>query len=143
MCDEASARAPNETGGVLLGVAAGSTVWIEVVIGPGPNALHRRGYFVPDADYHQQQIATAYERSGRRLAYLGDWHTHPGMSAYLSGTDYKTLRAIGRYIPARQVRPIMAVLGHEHPWELCVWRLQRRPWYSVRRSVECLNLIIE
>jgi integrative and conjugative element protein (TIGR02256 family) len=142
MCAEADARGPNETGGVLLGVAMESAVWIEVVIGPGPTALHGRTHFVPDSDYHQEQIASAYERSGRRLSYLGDWHTHPGGGAYLSSKDSKTLRAIGRQASARQPNPIMAVLAGGEPWTLAIWRLGSRAWFSARRTPEEMTVEI-
>jgi integrative and conjugative element protein (TIGR02256 family) len=138
---EARSHAPNETGGVMLGTAIDSAVWVEAVIGPGPRAVHRRASFTPDWEDQQREIATAYEQSGRRLAYLGDWHTHPGGGAHLSPTDTRTLRSIARHCAARQPNPIMAVLAGGEPWSASAWRLTDRPWYSSTKRI--VSLVIE
>src|SRR3989442_1461190 len=79
MVVEARRRAPNETGGVLLGywADAGRQVVITDAVGPGPQAAHRRTSFEPDHEFQEAEIRRLYRGSGRRLAYLGDWHTHP------------------------------------------------------------------
>ena len=129
MLVEADAWAPLETGGVLLGVADGANVWIDAVIGPGPAAIHRKASFTPDANYQQQQIATIYEASGRRVSYLGDWHTHPGSTPNLSWRDRRTLRAISRTVNARQPSPLMIVIGYGDPWRVVACRYAAGPWY--------------
>ena len=118
---EASRVAPRETGGVLLGWRAGQRIYITEAIGPGPHAAHGQTTFVPDADWQAERIAELYERSGRRLAYLGDWHTHPGGSPVHSEADRATLSTIAAYEPARCPRPVMGILGQPDGEE---WRLQ-------------------
>src|SRR5664279_5393472 len=68
---------PLEVGGVLIGYHYGGTVEIAHAIGPGPGASHGRFRFEPDSEWQFEQISLLYEVSGRRLSYLGDWHTHP------------------------------------------------------------------
>jgi integrative and conjugative element protein (TIGR02256 family) len=85
---------PRETGGVLMGYeAAGDTV-VVTVIGPGPSAHHSSTSYMPDHEYHDGEVARVYEASGRRITYLGDWHTHPKGRLYLSNIDMLTLRRI-------------------------------------------------
>lgn len=130
MLREAGSRFPMETGGVLLGVATSSDVWIDMIIGPGPASQHSATRFVPDADFQQREVARIYEASGRRVEYLGDWHTHPGGSAALSWTDHRTLRRIALDPDARQARPLMLILGHGGPWKPAAWRYAGTAWYQ-------------
>src|SRR3954464_11679823 len=79
---------PVETGGVLMGFVTMERIVVTSIVGPGPRAVHRRYSFTPDAEWQQKQVAELYERSGRRDAYLGDWHTHPGGGTRASLTDW-------------------------------------------------------
>lgn len=108
---EAVEHAPLETGGVLLGWRSGEHICVTNVVGPGPSALHGKTSFVPDAEWQSQQIARLYAASGRRLAYLGDWHTHPGASTTPSARDRQTLLTIAQHPPARCPQPIMVIIG--------------------------------
>jgi integrative and conjugative element protein (TIGR02256 family) len=143
MVREADARAPLETGGVLLGVADAANVWIDTIVGPGPSAQHTRTSFIPDADYQSEKVADAYRASGRRLAYLGDWHTHPGGSPRISWRDRRTLRLISHDTAARQSHPIMFILGYGDPWSGMAWRYTDGPWYRLGGSVSWLSLVVE
>lgn len=124
MVDEAEAALPNETGGVLLGYHVSRTDEIVVtdVVGPGPKAQHETRRFVPDSAYQETEIASRYERSGRLIVYLVDWHSHPGSGPYLSGKDRRTLRTIARFEAARLVKPLMVVVGKREGWSLAAWR---------------------
>lgn len=124
MADEAQRHVPNETGGVLLGYWSereGEPV-VTHCLGPGPDAVHQRSRFVPDHHFHVVEIARLYRTSGRRMEYLGDWHTHPGNRAYLSDLDLQTLKCIAVAPKARAPRPVMAVLAPGPIWEICAWR---------------------
>lgn len=135
MLDEARRVSPNETGGVLLGYWA--HVGVEAVItdsvGPGPRAIHRRSSFVPDYDFHDAEIHRRYTRSGRRLEYVGDWHTHPTGTLMLSRKDRRTLTAIAMHAPARAPTPVMAIFAGRRTWRLTLWRGMLRP-LSVQRK---------
>jgi integrative and conjugative element protein (TIGR02256 family) len=115
---------PHETGGVLMGywVSTPQEVVITAIIGPGPNAVHRRHDFLPDHDFQSERIAEIYQSSGRMETYLGDWHTHPQGSARLSCTDRMTLRRIRRTVAARTPWPLMLIVsGSRHTWVVNVW----------------------
>jgi integrative and conjugative element protein (TIGR02256 family) len=129
MAGEADASAPNETGGMLLGYVSPNTapedVVVEAVIGPGPNAAHRAARFEPDSAWQQEQLARAYEDSGRTTTYLGDWHTHPGGVAVPSRRDRRTARSIARTTAARLPRPFMVILASdEEGWRAAAYRFQ-------------------
>lgn len=115
---EAVSKAPLETGGVLLGWISGAEICITNVIGPGPAAVHEAESFEPDSSWQQDKIALLYGRSGRRLAYLGDWHTHPAGRPEPSDQDCRTLLAIANSSTARCPNPVMLILGQLDgtPW---------------------------
>ena len=131
---EAEDKAPLETGGVLLGyfAAAASEAVVTGILGPGPNAVHRRTSFMPDADYHDRELARCYEESGRLLSYLGDWHSHPKGGGALSATDTRTLRRIARCESARAPTPLMLVAHGHREWQVTVWQVVG----GVRRSIQ-------
>jgi integrative and conjugative element protein (TIGR02256 family) len=141
---EAATRAPLETGGVLLGYCSqdGDDAVITHSIGPGPHAVHERFGFTPDQEFHIAEIARMYTTSGRRLAYLGDWHTHPGGSARLSPRDLKTLKSIAMHKHARAPRPIMLVLAPGPHWEPSAWRatITRSPAWHRSIDIEALRV---
>jgi integrative and conjugative element protein (TIGR02256 family) len=137
---EADRIAPSETGGVLLGywAAISEEPVITHVIGPGPAAIHKPDFFLPDQRYHLTEIARLYEALGPQLCYLGDWHTHPGGAAYLSPTDQSTIFQIAREKAARAAHPIMVVLSPGPVWNFDGWvahvdrRCFRRPRLALR-----------
>ncbi len=139
--DEAVAKAtrsfPLETGGVLLGWRTGPRLAVvSHVVGPGPGAEHHERSFRPDAAWQQKQINEIYENSGRRVTYLGDWHTHPKGSPSLSRRDANTLRRIARYGDARAPKPIMAVLGGGDPDWLLGARQVTSAWAPRLQSMQ-------
>jgi integrative and conjugative element protein (TIGR02256 family) len=99
---------------------------ISSVIGPGPRASHRATSFTPDAAWQEEQLAEVYEQAGRRLHYLGDWHTHPRGTVRLSGTDRATLRRIADHPDARAPHPVMALLAGGPLWQVAVRQHVRR-----------------
>lgn len=130
---EAQRAWPLETGGLLLGWSPKpGAVVIRQVIGPGPQADHRAATFTPDAPWQEQQLAQAYEQAGRRLNYLGDWHTHPRGTVRLSSTDRATLRRIATHADARAPHPVMVLLAGGPLWQVAV-RQQFRRRSGVRR----------
>lgn len=108
---QASGKAwlPCETGGILIGYRTENEYVVTQVIGPGANAKHGLMSFEPDQEYHEAEVARLYRESGRVLTYLGDWHTHPNSTAYLSGTDKQTAEKIASHKKARLPCPLMLV----------------------------------
>lgn len=111
---EADRTSPDETGGVLLGWRDDDRNEIVVVhaLGPGPNSTHARYNYTPDGDWHDRTVDTVYQRSGRIVTYVGDWHTHPLGSPTLSRTDIRTLGRISHNDEARCSLPIMLLLAN-------------------------------
>lgn len=129
---EAKRTDPLETGGVLLGYWADTgEVVVASVVGPGPAAVHRRDRFLPDHAYQEREVALAYRESGRRITYLGDWHSHPSGLGTLSRRDRVTLRRIGNNPGARAPRPLMAIVTSRVKWDLSVWHgeLRKFAWW--------------
>jgi integrative and conjugative element protein (TIGR02256 family) len=128
---EAQRRSPLETGGILMGYWAEnlSCVVIASIVGPGPEAVHKRLSFTPDHVYQEREIERLYFDSGRRVTYLGDWHSHPLGPLRLSVADRLTQLRIGMHRKARAPRALMAILAGGRPWSLGVWQLERRKWW--------------
>lgn len=134
---EAQRAFPLETGGLLLGWSPHpGAVVISQVIGPGPQADHHATSFMPDAPWQEEQLATAYEQAGRRLNYLGDWHTHPRGTVRLSGTDRATLRRIAGHPGSRAPYPVMALLAGGPLWHVAVRQQFRRRGGARRLALE-------
>lgn len=122
MITEASERGPLETGGVLLGWRDGADVVVSHVVGPGPGAQHEPTTFHPDSVWQAARLAELYEQSGRRLEYLGDWHTHPGGRPWPSRRDERTLRHIAAWAEARCPDPVMVILGSAVAEDASAWK---------------------
>lgn len=132
--DDAECYSPLETGGVLLGywVDGTSEAVVTCTVGAGPKAIHRENHFVPDYEFQESEIARFYEESGRKLQYLGDWHSHPGSRGYLSDVDQRTLRRIGKTKSARVEEPIMVVLAGGPDWTVHAWQAVQSDWWRFR-----------
>jgi integrative and conjugative element protein (TIGR02256 family) len=133
MEQEAGRRAPDESGGILLGYPGRDDPGIVSVlfeIGPGPNAMHKPYRFEPDGPWQEREIAAAYERSDRIATYLGDWHSHPDGSPRPSGLDRATARKIARTPEARCPHPLIVILADgKRKWDVAAhcfgwWRLR-------------------
>lgn len=115
MLEETLARAPLETGGMLLGYRPTETddVVITEVTGPGPGAHHGRRRFRPDGRWQQRRLAEAYASSGRITTFVGDWHCHPDEHPVPSRRDLRTARRTSRRKAARAPHPAMIIVGVE------------------------------
>ena len=141
---EASAKAPLETGGVLMGYFGQpeNTPVILWATGPGLQAVHLRNHYDPDYKFDESQIATMYKKTGRQIIYLGDWHTHPTPSARLSYRDKRTLRRIAVSKSARIGTPLMLVLSYDDQWDVTIWqgKLHKSYIWPNRLSTAELNV---
>ncbi len=130
MRKEAERRFPKESGGVLLGYISPEKkrhAQIVAQIGPGPKAKHRQDRFEPDGEWQAEQIALAYQDSGRIVTYLGDWHSHPLGSGSPSKLDRSTAQAIANTPEARAPNPLMLILFRaRYDWQLTGYRRGRR-----------------
>ncbi|WP_221175684.1 Mov34/MPN/PAD-1 family protein [Rufibacter immobilis] len=132
-------KMPLETGGILMGYWGNNNeAVVTAVIGPGSKAIHLKRSFIPDNEYHLEEISSHYADSGQTETYLGDWHTHPKANAYLSGRDEETLIAIANHKEARLPNPLMMILGTK-PFGLKVWTHSyvKHFFYTKRVISEC------
>lgn len=128
-----------------MGYWAEPDVVITDAIGPGPKAVHYKIGFLPDAQFHEMEVARIYGQSGRLSTYLGDWHTHPRGSTRLSRRDKRTLQRIACSSDARCPKPLMAVLaGGKRKWTTDVWRFNRTGFLMslLGRDVAFLNIVL-
>ena len=134
MADEASARYPLETGGVLAGYWVGpDELVIKAASEPGKEAVHRRYRFSPDHDHQLAWIAAGYEQTDGVETYLGDWHTHPGAQvAVPSAADSRTARRISEHKEARAPNPVLLILaGDQAGWTTFCWVAQPKLRFGV------------
>lgn len=116
-------------------------VVITDIVSPGPKAIHGLDDFSPDHKYHEFEVARIYNMSAGRIVYLGDWHSHPNGSVYLSEKDRATLQRIGSSQEARMPTPLMAIMagGLTAGWRLGVFQghLSRRWLWPSLTASEC------
>lgn len=126
--NEAAKFTPRETGGVLLGFHEDESRSLVAtdLIGAGPSARREWGRFVPDGPWQRARIAERYQASGRTLAYLGDWHSHPDGNGP-SDLDRSTAQKIASAPAARCPHPIFLIVTRgTTDWELRAYRFGGR-----------------
>lgn len=127
MLVEAQRHAPNETGGVLLGWRGRGRAEVVELVDGGPAAERERHRFAPDGPWQRAQIAERYERSGRTLKYLGDWHSHPAGGGP-SSLDHATAAKIAQTRVACCRHPIFVIpTCRGGTWKLFGY------WFATRR----------
>ncbi len=133
---------PQESGGVLMGYWGNylKEVAITHIIGPGPNAEHGNVFFRPDYKWQEDEIKIIYQKTDRKITYLGDWHSHPNASAALSFKDRFTLLRIAKYLPARAPHPLMGIVDGKDTFH--IWCLMKQniifPFVKKQRLI-CIN----
>lgn len=111
-----------ETGGALFGWRGPEGPFVTWVLGPGPKAHHGWSSFEPDGEWQNAEGARIYRATDRRVAYLGDWHTHPRGGHRPSSQDLKTARMIADDEAFRAPTPLYAI-AHRSRWLHGDWRL--------------------
>jgi integrative and conjugative element protein (TIGR02256 family) len=109
-----------ETGGALLGWRDDGEVVVSRILGPGHRAKHRFSSFEPDTVWQGERGREIYAESGRTIAYVGDWHTHPRGAPIPSRQDRKTMKVISEDEDFRARNPLSMIVGR--PWRDAVRR---------------------
>ena len=142
--DEATSKLPNETGGILMGYwgIPYSVVVITNATGPGPQAAHSPGFYKPDNKWQHEEAIRIYKEYD--VEYLGDWHSHPYPSDYLSWYDRRTLRTISIHKNSRVMFPIMLILYSKDAWMTTVWKFTPSKWikFFLTGNVESMDIKI-
>lgn len=116
-----------ETGGALLGWRSDDGPVVARILGPGPKARHRWSSFEPDGKWQNEQGQAIYSATGGRIAYLGDWHTHPRGSGQPSAQDRKTAHMIAGDRDFRAPKPLYAIAHptktRDVPWSLEIYEV--------------------
>lgn len=129
---------PMETGGLLVGYWPNEhEVIVTGIIGPGPKAKHSTNSFFPDNRWQRRELARVYARSGRRVTYLGDWHSHPNGNPSPSRQDAATAKTIASYPAARCPRPLIFIIGCDRKK-----RLDIRSYLWSSDQLNACNLVI-
>lgn len=87
---EALSRAPDETGGILLGIIDKDTWYVVEATDPGLSTFHNCVHHEMDEQYLNHiypVISRLYEKD---LWLLGLWHRHPGILNTFSDDDKRT-----------------------------------------------------
>jgi len=128
---ESELHAPCETGGILMGIVHSGIIEITHLIDAGPKAERASHRFTPDGPWQREQVADAYERSLRRLAYLGDWHSHP-LGGRPSDLDRSTAARIAAAPAARCPQPLFLIVTCERgSWDLKAYEYRKRRFRHV------------
>jgi integrative and conjugative element protein (TIGR02256 family) len=103
-----SAEPERETGGILIGYVAGTTLHVTGVSPPGPKAVKRRNYFSRDTKFLQGWLERRYARSGHD--YIGEWHVHHALGVPPSGLDKRSLWSIARKSNYPTTKPLLIIV---------------------------------
>lgn len=119
---ERRADLPNETGGILLGVADFERRLIRIcaAIEAPPDSIKRPHYFERGKTGLEQKLKEVGLATAGQLRYLGEWHSHPkGVAARPSSDDDALFRALGKLFNGTGEPHIMAIVSENEIF----WRL--------------------
>lgn len=119
---EANSKYPLETGGMLIGYRKGSDAIVTDVVGPGPNAIHKKLFFEHDNNWQRKQADELFYATDGQLRYLGDWHSHPDGPVQTSSLDLQTVKLIRNTPEALTPNPLMLIIGGDFS-KYAVWEL--------------------
>ncbi len=119
---ERRADLPNETGGILLGVADFERRLIRVcaAIEAPPDSIKQPHYFERGKTGLEQRLKEVGLVTAGQLRYLGEWHSHPrGVAARPSSDDDALFSALGKLFEGTGEPHIMAIISDDEVF----WRI--------------------
>jgi proteasome lid subunit RPN8/RPN11 len=101
-------RAPQETGGILLGALGDDNPWVMCAVEVRPLRPAPSAYEIPKGITSDLVLAARQEDT--RLGYLGDWHSHPADigASWRDRATYRGAVSFARW--HSDTRPIMLVV---------------------------------
>lgn len=102
-----------EAGGILMGYRRGDHLHVVSATVPGPQDLRERNGFVRRDPLHQARATLGWRRSGGRLDYLGEWHTHAQVLPQPSSLDVDEWRNVCKVTGQPMV---FLIVGLEDCW---------------------------
>lgn len=94
-----------EVGGILLGRFVGKTMYEITEIACISSKYSTKMHYQRDAKKAQSIINKRWSETGGEINYLGEWHTHPGMSPTPSAIDVRSL-----FVITEQVGHVLSVV---------------------------------
>jgi len=76
-----------EAGGILMGLRRGRHLEVTIATTPKREDRRTRIRFERTSPFHQKFAIRGWQRMGRKLDYVGEWHTHPEHSPRPSVID--------------------------------------------------------
>lgn len=144
-----------ETGGILLGDDTVHTSgphddgpYIRHAGGPGPAAIRKANYFLPDYVQAQRDALDAFAADGSN--WLGTWHTHPALGPVRhtrpSSVDLRIYRqhladdAVGlsQFVSLIVTPPPLQTFHPNRPWR----SIRIMPWIITKRWTTSTSLHI-
>jgi hypothetical protein len=114
-----SEKLPRETGGVLLGTFDLETriVYVVDTIATPPDSDEQPTWFIRGSRGLPDDVATASERTGDQVEYIGEWHSHPkGHSCHPSIDDAKLFAWLTNHLDVVGLPAVMLIVGDDvHP----------------------------
>ena len=110
---------PVETGGVLIGVRAGTNIWVTHAVELASRARGPASYEIPEGA--TKAMVREFRTQDGRLGYVGDWHSHP-MNLRASAIDRATAIRTGKHL--RQQTLLLVARRWGGSYELDVYQVR-------------------
>lgn len=97
---QAQEAAPNETGGILIGMVATKqrTIYITRLLDAPGDSEHCPYAFKMGVNDIPDQVRTIMQKTGNLIRYVGEWHSHPQGPSSLSQKDQETVQQLRTYL---------------------------------------------
>jgi integrative and conjugative element protein (TIGR02256 family) len=124
-----------ETGGVLVGyVDAQFSVVVTAVCGPGPRSERTLHHVLIDGAAASAFCERWRHRTGGKIDYLGDWHSHISFSTEPSSTDIEAMQTMKHHTRHRLFAPVSLIVARFN-LRYAVFVLSRERLTSIRSEV--------
>ena len=110
---------PLEAGGLVLGLRKGLYLHVTEITGPLPWDRQSSMRFKRSPKGHRIAALRRWRKSGGKMDWIGEWHSHPGFSLSPSPIDVRNWHGIVKQRKAEMIFPISD--GRETAFYLQAW----------------------